>query len=233
MPEWINLLSACSLAVAVSCAAWITFDEWRYPQAMAIMNLVWPVTALYGGPLALWAYIAFGRARATAGHESKHQPNFATTAKSASHCGAGCTLGDMVAETLLILFPSLALALGWKTLWQDRIFSSWILDFILAFALGILFQYYSIRPMHPELGRATALRRALQADALSLISWQVGMYAAMGLAHFVIFPDVTGKELAPASLAFWWVMQFAMLAGFATAYPVNRWLIAKGIKEAM
>jgi len=29
------------------------------------------------------------------------------------------------------------------------------------------------------------------------------------------------------------MMQNAMLAGFATGYPVNWWLIRKGIKEAM
>ena len=29
------------------------------------------------------------------------------------------------------------------------------------------------------------------------------------------------------------MMQIAMLFGFATAYPVNWWLIESGIKEAM
>jgi len=28
-------------------------------------------------------------------------------------------------------------------------------------------------------------------------------------------------------------MQFAMIAGFATAYPMNWWLIRRGIKEKM
>jgi hypothetical protein len=29
------------------------------------------------------------------------------------------------------------------------------------------------------------------------------------------------------------MMQIAMLAGFATAFPVNAWLLRAGIKEAM
>ena len=29
------------------------------------------------------------------------------------------------------------------------------------------------------------------------------------------------------------MMQIAMLAGFGTSYPVNWWLLRKGIKEAM
>lgn len=59
------------------------------------------------------------------------------------------------------------------------------------------------------------------------------MYLVMAIAHFVIFPDMLGQRLSPDSIGFWWVMQFAMLAGMMTAYPVNRWLIARGIKEAM
>lgn len=41
---------------------------------------------------------------------------------------------------------------------------------------------------------------------------------------------------APASVftpEFWFVMQLAMLGGFATAYPMNAWLIRKGVKERM
>jgi hypothetical protein len=29
------------------------------------------------------------------------------------------------------------------------------------------------------------------------------------------------------------MIQIAMMIGFATSYPVNRWLLRKGIKEAM
>ena len=43
-----------SLAVAFACALWIAVDEMRHPQAMAIMNIVWPVTALYLSVFALW-----------------------------------------------------------------------------------------------------------------------------------------------------------------------------------
>jgi hypothetical protein len=32
---------------------------------------------------------------------------------------------------------------------------------------------------------------------------------------------------------FWFMMQIAMLAGFAVSYPVNWWLIRAGLKEVM
>ena len=160
-------------------------------------------------------------------------PALLQLAKGTTHCGAGCTLGDVIAEIILAALPGIAVALGWKTLWEDNIFSSWLLDFLLAFLIGIAFQYWSIKPMHPKISPSTAMARALKADALSLTSWQIGMYAVMAVAHFMIFPHLLGHPLVPAGILFWWIMQFAMMAGFLTAYPVNRWLINRGIKEAM
>jgi hypothetical protein len=134
---------------------------------------------------------------------------------------------------MLAVVPGIAVAFGWRTLWDDKIFSGWLLDLLLAFAIGIAFQYWSIKPMHPEMRWSTALARALKADALSLTSWQIGMYAVMALAHFFVFPRLLGYPLMPGGILFWWTMQFAMMAGFLTAYPVNRWLITREIKEAM
>ena len=51
----------------------------------------------------------------------------------------------------------------------------------------------------------------------------------MAIATFLLF----GRELAKTDPVFWLMMQVAMLAGFLTSYPVNWWLIRKGIKEAM
>ncbi len=37
-----------SLVIAFLCAIVITVDIVRHPQKMGIMNIVWPLTALYG-----------------------------------------------------------------------------------------------------------------------------------------------------------------------------------------
>jgi hypothetical protein len=70
---------------------------------------------------------------------------------------------------------------------------------------------------------------ALKADTLSLTSWQIGMYGWMALIIFVII----GHEIEKTNPVFWFMMQIAMLAGFFTSYPVNWWLLRKGIKEKM
>jgi hypothetical protein len=114
------------------------------------------------------------------------------------------------------------------TLFGHRIFGSWVLDYCAAFALGIAFQYFTIKPMK-NLSPGEGLLAALKADALSLTAWQVGMYGWMAVATFVIFDH----ELEKSDPVFWLMMQIAMLAGFATSYPVNWWLVSSGIKEKM
>ena len=41
-----------------------------------------------------------------------------------------------------------------------------------------------------------------------------------------------GVTIEPNIAEFWASTQIAKIAGFVTAYPVNWWLIRKGIKEA-
>lgn len=62
MPIWLLVLAWVSLSVAFACALAIVSDMLAgHRQHMCIMHLVWPLTALYAGPLALWAYFRIGR----------------------------------------------------------------------------------------------------------------------------------------------------------------------------
>ncbi|CAL9625316.1 hypothetical protein PFZ55_23880 [Streptomyces sp. MS2A] len=60
---WIEALGWFSLSVAFACALVILADLFLLGrrQHMWIMNLVYPVTALYWGPVALWFYFVHGR----------------------------------------------------------------------------------------------------------------------------------------------------------------------------
>lgn len=243
IPDSLHALSILALGVGGLSAAIIALDVARHPQHMAIMNAVWPITGLYAGPIALWAYFRYGRlaedARArramARGEEPPHKkatPQPAKVGKGAAHCGAGCTLGDICAEWLAFLVPAVALWLGYQTIFADKIFAVWVLDYVFAFALGIVFQFFTIKPMR-NLSVGEGLVAAVKADALSLTAWQVGMYGFMALAHFWLFRQVLGAPLKVTMPEFWFMMQIAMIAGFLTSYPVNWWLIRRGIKEAM
>lgn len=146
------------------------------------------------------------------------------------HCGTACTIGDIVAEWLAFLVPAVAVAFGWHWLFGEMIFAVWVLDYLLAYAFGIAFQYFTIKPMR-DLSVSEGYVAALKADTLSLTAWQVGLYGTVAIAKFWLFERVFAAPLARNSVEFWFVMQAAMLAGFITGAPVNVWLIKIGRKE--
>lgn len=231
MPTWLVLTSTIWLVAAVLSAAAIAVHILRgHKQHMWIMNIVWPLTALWAGPIGLYYYFTVGTLSAHERMEKAKQEGRTPEAKqkpfrqvagiAASHCGSGCTLGDIIAESLLIVFP--------LTLFGHKIFAAWVVDYILAFGIGIAFQYFTIKPMR-DLSVVDGLKQAVKADVLSITAWQVGMYGWMAIATFAIF----GHEMEKSSPVFWFMMQIAMFAGFATSFPMNWWLVKTGVKEKM
>jgi hypothetical protein len=243
IPFWLHTLSIAALLTGAVCAIVIAVDVARHPQHMAIMNVVWPVTALFAGPAAAWIYASYGR---LATHEKampamkrgedppskKLTPFPVMVATGAAHCGAGCCLGDILAEWLCFGVPAIAIWFGWQSIFTEKMFAVWVVDFLCAFGLGIVFQYFAIAPMR-DLSFGQGIIAALKADTLSLTAWQIGMYGVMALAQYAYFRPLLGKMLEVNTPEFWLTMQIAMLAGFITSYPVNWWLIRAGIKEKM
>ncbi len=243
IPAWLHFLSIAWLLTGAGSAVAIGIDEARDPQHMWIMNVVWPVCALFGGGLVLWQYAAYGglatRNRAHAAmRRGEEPPNRRLTpfpmmvANGTLHCGSGCTLGDICAEWLTYGFPAIAVGFGWHRIFGDKIFAVWVVDYLFAYGFGILFQYFTIKPMR-DLAAGRALIEAIKADALSLTAWQIGMYGFMAFAYFLVFRRLVGVRLEPALVEFWFMMQIAMICGFLTAYPVNWWLLRAGVKEGM
>jgi hypothetical protein len=185
-------------------------------QPMAIMSVVWPLTMLYWGPVGLLFYFAFGRS--TPGAHKPEAPMWQATFLGATHCGAGCALGDFIGEWLAFAF---AFKIAGSEL-SGRL----ALAFALAYLIGVAFQYFSIAPMR-GLGLREGIAAAVKADTLSLVAYEVGMFGVM-----IAFAKLA-SPLTPTDAAYWVRMQLAMVAGFLTTYPVNYWLIQRGIKEKM
>lgn len=227
IPGWLHSLSIAYLAFGGLCALVAAVDVTHRPQPMWIMNIVWPVTALFGSALVLWLYFTYGTR-----HGEDRTPFPIAVASGTLHCGSGCTLGDITAEWLAFAFPVIAVGFGYGSLFGTKMFAVWILDYIFAYALGVFFQYFTIAPMR-GLSFWPGLVAAIKADTLSLTAWQVGMYGFMAIAAFAIFGRVLGATLRTDMPEFWFMMQIAMICGFVTAYPVNWWLLRAGIKEPM
>ena len=254
VPAWLETFSLLFVWLSILCAVWIAIDLLRRPQKMWIMDLVWPLTAFYTGPLGLAAYHAIGvrSARASAGgrkapagrhhgsapafaggkpgrdgaaeadggrSERARKPFWAAVLTGSMHCGAGCAVGDFVGEWLV--FATGATILG------SKLGANYAVAFVLAYMVGIFFQYFSIAPMR-GLGLRDGLWAAMKADTLSLAAYEIGMFAWMAVTQKVLFPG-----LEPTSWTFWFMMQIAMVAGFFPSYPVNWWLVEIGVKERM
>ncbi len=234
----LQTIASISLGLAFASSLVIVIDEIRHPQKMGIMNVVWPVTALYFSVFAVWAYFAKGRNSASepmqnTAHEgmTKHrgkedervrqEPTLSQTALAASHCGAGCVLADIVTD--------FAVYLAGATLFGVALYASFLWDFVAAWLLGVVFQYFTIKPMR-KLSVVGGIWAAVKADTLSILSFQIGMYACMALVHFKLFPQ---SHLHPSEPGYWLMMQVAMICGFVTALPMNWLLVSIGLKEAM
>jgi hypothetical protein len=232
-PHWFELLAWAALAVGFASALVITADIVLFGnrQHMAIMNFVFPLTALYMGPVAVLAYFTRGR-QMSHSHMPAHTARMANAPEprdswwqvslSDSHCGAGCALGDVGGEWIVW-------AIGWMIGSTAALGPEYILDLPLAWTFGILFQYFVIAPLRGQVGELSPLGDAIKSDTLSVLSFEVGLFGWMALSHYVIWQP----EPPIDSSGHWLMMQIGMTIGFVTSWPVNRWLLRTGIKEPM
>lgn len=233
-----NIISKIFIVIGILSALSITIDILKHPQKeMPIMNLVWPINGLWAGIFGVWAYFTIGKYRKMdmsnmkmddmkdmdmsnmKMDDNKYSSFWQGVVADTLHCGAGCSLADLIGPWLFLVFPF--------TIFNNYTFGEWTLDYFLALLTGVTFQYAAISPMMNEKGVKVWLR-ALKIDFLSLSSWQIGMYGWMALVIFVWF-----GRLSPTTPEFWFMMQIAMCCGFITAYPVNWWLVKVGIKMGM
>jgi len=127
------------------------------------------------------------------------------------HCLTGCAIGE-------VLGMIIGTALGWS-------------DFetiALAVALAFLFGYsLTMLPLlRSGLALATAIPLALASDTISI--------AVMEFVDNAIMLLIPGAmEAGLDNFRFWGSLAAALLIAGAVAYPVNRWLIARGKGHAV
>jgi hypothetical protein len=217
----LTIVAWIAIILGFVTAAIILVDEIAHPQEMAIMNIVWPVTGLYFPLNGLWFYYATGRPMtADAPQRRQEKPRWQGVFVSATHCGSGCVIGDIIGAPIVFAFS--------LTLLGERLFAEYVVEFVLAYLFGIAFQFFPIRVMG-QVSAGEALKDAIKADTLSLVAFEVGMFAWMAVVACVLLPPPPKAN----SIVFWFVMQIGMIFGFLTTYPANSLLIRRGIKQGM
>jgi preprotein translocase subunit SecG len=154
-----------------------------------------------------------------AGHDGGHDAHAGhdmgdinTMALSATlHCLTGCAIGEIAG---LMIGTAVGLSTGWTV--------------ALAVSLAFLFGYtLSTFPLvKTGLGVGAALSVVFAADTLSIATMEIVDNAVMAL-----IPGAMDAGLV--NWVFWVSMMIALTAAFAAAYPVNRYLLARGKGHAL
>jgi hypothetical protein len=128
-----------------------------------------------------------------------------------AHCLTGCAIGEVLGLVIGTI-------LGWGTL------ATIALAVVLAFFFG-----YSLT-MLPLLRSGMALTAVLPiafaSDTLSITIMEI-------VDNFIILVIPGAMEAGLGSLLFWGSLAFALAVAFVAAFPVNRWLIARGKGHAV
>ena len=179
-PEWLHVITWIYLIVCSAIALWMTIDFLRgHRQKMWIMYLVWPITAMYFGPVAAWMYtrtrsVSTASAPRPEDQSKQKMKEMAPTREQATvavyHCGAGCSLGDIIGEVALFASGGAAMTFIGDSEFATKL----VVDFGLAYLFGIFFQYFTIVPMRGILP-GKGILASMRADTISILAFEVGM----------------------------------------------------------
>ena len=132
------------------------------------------------------------------------------------HCVAGDATGIILAAILTAL-------LG-LPMWADV-----LIEYVAGFLFGLLiFQALFMRAI---MGGSywDNVKRSFLPELLSMNLMMAGMAPVM--TTLMMGRDM--RAMWPGELLFWFVMSLGVTAGFALAYPMNVWLVAKGMKHGL
>jgi hypothetical protein len=128
------------------------------------------------------------------------------TAWSATlHCLTGCAIGE-------VLGMIIGTALGWGN------GATIVLAIILAFIFGYSF---TLLPLMKALGLASAAKLALAADTASITVMEI-------VDNLIMLVIPGAMEASLSSVLFWVSLAVSLAVAAVAAFPVNRWLIARG-----
>jgi hypothetical protein len=127
------------------------------------------------------------------------------------HCLTGCAIGEVLGVVI-------GTALGWSDA------ATIALAIGLAFFFGYSFTSYPLLRAGMALGAVIPI--ALAADTIS-----IAVMEFVDNAILLVIPGAMDAGLD--DIGFWASLAFALLVAGAVAYPVNRWLLARGKGHAV
>ena len=128
-----------------------------------------------------------------------------------AHCLTGCAIGEV-----------LGMVIGTALWWGN--FATIVLAVALAFFFG--YSLTMLPLLRSALALATASPLALASDTLSITVMEI-------VDNLILLAVPGAMEAGLTSFLFWGALAFALLVAFVAAFPVNRYLIARGKGHAV
>lgn len=157
VPGWLTAIAWVSITLSVACAALVAYDVFGrgHRQTTLAMDLVWPVAALYLGPVAPLLHRRWGRPRTT--------PRAVATGLAG---GAASTVAHFVGVPLVVLA---GIQIAGIDLWPMILVIAVIATAVLATL---------------EVSAGRPVLRAASLAFLTVLAFDVGMGGWMLLLHF-------------------------------------------------
>ncbi|GAC1336752.1 MAG: hypothetical protein NVSMB29_00060 [Candidatus Dormibacteria bacterium] len=203
---WFSLVAVFTLYVAI--------DIRSTPEA-AVMKWGFVVITLYSGPFGALLYALSCREPLPGTHEAYVAVKWRQVVGSTMHCVAGDGIGILVAAGIT------------SALHLPR-----AVDLVAEYAAGFLFGWTIFQALFMKGMAGGSYSRSLRATFLPEFLSMNGVMAGMTL---VMVPWMSHDHAVAAftSPSFWFVMSVALMAGFVVAFPINWWLVDRGLKHGM
>lgn len=213
---WVDLVLLVWFTLTALSVAYVAWDAYRNNPELTVMKWGWVLVTLYLGPVGLTLYVLSCKEPAPGTHEEFIKPLWKQGLGSTIHCVAGDATGIILAATVTGL---LGLPMGIDL----------VIEYVAGFAFGLLiFQALFMKDMMGGSYRA-ALRHSIVPEWLSMNFMMTGMFPTM----VVLMMGRDMRAMEPTQLTFWGAMSAAVLVGLVVAYPVNVWMVQKGLKHGM
>ena len=144
-------------------------------------------------------------------HHHAEQSLNRLAASATTHCLTGCAIGE-------VLGVMIGTALGWSNL------PTIVLAIVLAFFFGYAFTSWPL--LRSGLALSAVIPIALAADTFSITVMEI-----VDNAILLVIPGA--MEAGLADILFWVSLAFALAVAWVAAFPVNRYLIARGRGHAV
>ena len=192
----------------------VLYDQLTNTPSMRVMTLAWLLVILYTGPLGLFIYFLSCRQPLPDTHDAFIHVHWKQTVGSLIHCVAGDATAIIVMAAFLHYFP---LPNGIEV----------IIEYSAAYLFGLfIFQALFMRSMFASYW--AAVKHTIFAETVSMNLVMTGMFPVI-VAIKYHYPQASD----PLSPYFWGMMSLATIIGSFVSYPINSWMVKRGVKHGM